>query len=389
MSPRPPKPLRRTADPAIVQKLADTTQGMALSLFDSSPDCIQLIETDGRLSYMSPNGQDTLEIDDFAAVVGRPWAELWPEESHVTIALAVASARAGEASRIDIRRSSRRGLPVWFDVSVSPIRNRAGEVVRILSVARDISVAMERDALLRAGERALSDANATLTDELRLRDILVREVDHRVKNSLSMIAAILRMQSRGAVSDEARTKLASAAGRVSTVARIHERLQGGADLRRVEMDQYLPTVVRAVADALGRDDITLRMRSDAVIMASGRAAALGLIAAELATNAFKHAFPGRGGTVEVTLRTCENNRLRLCVRDNGIGGWALPNPDATAGTKPPASFSVGLGTRITQLQVGQLGGTLTCYSPLGGGTALTLDFPADTAKQAADAPEQP
>ncbi|MEM7728987.1 MAG: histidine kinase dimerization/phosphoacceptor domain -containing protein [Pseudomonadota bacterium] len=375
-----PTVLRHSADTGLVREMADAPQGFMLSLFDSSPDVIQLIELDGTLSYMSPNGQKAMEIDDFSLVAGRPWAQIWPEESHVKVALALAAAKAGESSRIEIYSPRGDGTPTWYDLSVSPVLRAAHpngkgtstntKVARILAIARNITSAMERDRRLRDDDQQL---NASLRDELGLQDVLMREIDHRVKNSLAMIASILRLQSRNAETEATKAQLASAASRVTTVARVHERLQSGHDMTTVSLDQYLPTIAQDVTDALTRHDVALSVHAEPVQMDSERAAALGMIAAELVTNAFKHAFRDRGGQVQLRLEQPVPDRLRMIVRDDGVGGCAMTNLSESENTSEP--MKVGLGTRIVQLHVGQLGATLYCHSPVDGGTAFTLDMP--------------
>ncbi|WP_298916865.1 histidine kinase dimerization/phosphoacceptor domain -containing protein [uncultured Algimonas sp.] len=374
MSSLTPTTLKHAADPGIVRDMAGNSDTFVLSLFDSSPDCIQLVELDGSLAYMSSNGQHAMEIEDFGLVEGRPWVALWPDESQVKISLAIAAAKTGEASRIEVFRPEKSGHSKWWDVSVSPVTDAAGKVVRILSISRDITDVVERDTRLRDYETRLTELNTSLSGQLQLRDVLMREIDHRVKNSLSMIASILRLQSRDTTSDEAKSKLVSAAARVNTVARVHESLQSAADITTVSLDKYLPTIAEDVTDALTRNDVALTVDVEAVSMDSEMAVSLGMIAAELVTNAFKHAFTDRGGMVELVLHQTAPDNLRMSVRDNGRGGCVIGASQEASQIQ--AQMETGLGTRIVQLHVSQLGATMSCDSPPDGGTIFTLDIPA-------------
>ncbi|MGB6229820.1 MAG: histidine kinase dimerization/phosphoacceptor domain -containing protein [Litorimonas sp.] len=359
----------RSASPAILRPLADMSGLFPIALFDGSPDCIQLIEPDGSLAYTNPTGLRALEIEDFEPVRGRDFVELWPEDSQVRISLALAAARVGEPSRIETSTRLSDGTLRSWDLSISPVGGPNGEVVRLLSVARDVSATTEREARLLEYEHKLVELNDSLTEELRLRDVLMREIDHRVKNSLAMIASILRLQSRDTSSDEATRKLASAAARVTTVARVHERLQVADDVSVVALDKYLPKIAEDVTDALSRQGVSLDVSVEPVSVDSDKATSLGMIAAELVTNAFKHAFHGREGHVELKLERLSEDRVRMRVTDNGSGGCAI---DSTGS----GGVKTGLGTRIAQMHVSQIDGELDCDSPTGAGTIFTLDFPA-------------
>lgn len=365
---RPHRP--RNADPQIIHDLIGAAGPLTLSLFDSSPDCIQLIELDGNLSYMNPNGQTAMGITDFQHVEGRPWSSLWTNESLVKMSLAVASARASRPNRLTILRPGDDGAEVWWDVSVSPVLDRDERVVRILSISRDVTASIAREDKLRDYEQKLTTLNKSLSDELRLRDVLMREIDHRVKNSLAMIAAILRLQSRDASNEEAAQKLASAAARVNTVARVHERLQSAVDVSVVDMKKYLPTLAADVTDALSQQNITLSIKIDPISIDSDRAVPLGMIAAELVTNAFKHAFDEAGGDVTLRLEHTSPETLRMSIRDDGRGGCVMADHTQNRQMK------IGLGTKIVQLHAKQLNAKIDCVSPVGIGTTISLDMPA-------------
>ena len=364
-----PAGLTCPADPSVVRQLSDTSDIFVMALLDSSPDCIKLVELDGTLSYMNPNGQCAMEIDDFTAVAGAEWKALWPEVTQDEIAASVTAALEGRTTRIEAFCPTAKGTPRWWDISVSPVLAPDGSVARILSVSRDITPIIKREDKLRRYDQQLSDLNADLTTQLERADVLMREIDHRVKNSLAMIAGILRMQARKAVGPEAKTRLTSAAARVTTVARVHERLQVGADVRTVDLSIYLPALAGDVGQALTERGVKVSTEIESITLDSDRAVALGLITSELLTNAVKHAFEEnqRDGSVAIALRSDGDNDIVLRVSDNGRGGCDLSG----------VSDGTGLGSRIVNLYVSQIGGTLDCDSPSGTGTTFELRLPRE------------
>ena len=367
MTPERRSALTCTADTAVLKRMSDTSDVFVMALLDSSPDCIKLIERDGSLSYMNPNGQCAMEIDDFTMVAGAPWAALWPEASQAEIAASVDKALAGETTRIEAFCPTAKGRARWWDVSVSPVVGPDGEVARVLSVSRDITPIIEREDRLKAYDLQLKELNADLSDQLAKLDVMVREVDHRVKNSLAMIASMLRIQARKAEGAETQAALKDAAGRVATVARVHDQLQSGKDLAAVELDSYLPEVARDVASTLSRPGIAVCTDDIAAAsMPSQRAVALGLIASELITNAYKHAFADTDEDCEIRVALqADGDTLRLSVADNGRGG--CPPLDAS-------SPGGGLGSRVVSMYAQELGATLDCQSPQGEGTTITLTW---------------
>ena len=108
-------------------------------LFESSPDCVKVLDTEGRLLRMNRNGRCALEIDDFETVRGRYWHELWPAASQDSVRTAVRKARAGEPVRFTAPCPTALGTPKWWDINVSAVSNAQGQVVAILAVSRDIT----------------------------------------------------------------------------------------------------------------------------------------------------------------------------------------------------------------------------------------------------------
>ena len=375
MTPERRSALTCVADPTVVRSMSDTSDVFVMALLDSSPDCIKLVERDGSLSYMNPNGQCAMEIDDFTMVAGAQWKALWPEESQDAIAASVTAALAGETSRIEAFCPTAKGRARWWDVSVSPVLNGKGEVVRVLSVSRDITPIIEREDRLKAYDVELKALNKQLSQELERSNVLMREVDHRVKNSLAMIAGILRIQSRRAVNDATRGELEQAAARVATVGRVHERLQLGEDTTSVRLHEYLPAIAEDVSAALSESGIAVCSDIAEQRLDSDRAIALGLITSELLTNAVKHAFDDMDAECEVHVELAQDgDDIVLVVRDNGRGGCE-DFSDEQLSTATPQQTG-GLGARIVSLYVQQLEGTIACDSPAGVGTTVTLRFPA-------------
>jgi len=108
-------------------------------MFESSPDCVKLLDIDGQLLAMNSNGMCAMEIDDFTNFCGQEWHALWPEESHTDIQAALDTARNGKTGRFYAFCPTAKGTPKWWDVIVTPVRDHGGQIQKLLSVSRDVT----------------------------------------------------------------------------------------------------------------------------------------------------------------------------------------------------------------------------------------------------------
>lgn len=147
---------------------------------------------------------------------------------------------------------------------------------------------------------------------------LLREVDHRVKNNLQLIASLILLQGRSAPDDSARVALKSVLERVTAIATVHRRLFQE-DPLTFDVAEFLRDLTGDLAAAAGRDDLQIVLHLDAVFIPASSAAALALVVNELLGNALKHAFPpGRPGRIAVNL-TEHDGALLLTIADDGVG----------------------------------------------------------------------
>ncbi len=182
---------------------------------------------------------------------------------------------------------------------------------------------------------------------LREREVLLQEMQHRVANSLQIIASIMMLKARSVTSEESRVHLRDAHDRVISVAAVQQHLQF--TLGDVDIGPYLTKLCRSLASSMIRDNrpLTIRVEADDASISSQSAVSLGLIVTELVINALKYAFPnGRGGQILVTYKL-EGAGWTLSVSDGGVGRQAA-RPDQ----KP------GLGTSIVSSLAKQLGATV-------------------------------
>jgi two-component sensor histidine kinase len=224
-----------------------------------------------------------------------------------------------------------------------------------------------------AGRRLLGGVSVDITDQkaaeralfeaLAAKDVLLREVHHRVKNNLQIISSLLYMQTELLTDIPARQALRDAQRRVQSMSLIHEQMYGHKDMEEVDFGEYARRLARDLFDSFGAGRVDLRLALDPVSLAMDQMIPCGLILNELITNSLKYAFPGeRAGEILVSLRCQEGDAVALAVADNGVG---LP-PDCGG------KRSESLGMRIVQILTEQLDGSFVQQSA--GGVTSTVTF---------------
>jgi chemotaxis protein methyltransferase CheR len=193
-------------------------------------------------------------------------------------------------------------------------------------------------------EREKAELQAQTNDLLRQKEMLLAEMEHRIRNSLQIISSILMLKARSVTSEEARQQLEDAHRRVLSVAAVQQHLHSSGRSELIEVAPYLSKLCGSLAESMigeGRPAM-LKVLADDGSLVSGQAVSLGLIVTELVINALKHAFPEAQSSDTVVVRYEVNGaNWRLSVLDNGGG--------STGGTGKG-----GLGTSIVKAFARQL-----------------------------------
>lgn len=242
------------------------------------------------------------------------------------------------------------GTVYWLLTSKVPLRNARGEIIGLLGIGRDITEQKRLEESLRLA----ADQKSTL----------MKELEHRVKNNLSVVSSLLNLELDTIGDESARRVLGSAIGRIDSISSVYESLCSSDDLATVDMREYVDGLVDSIRRAMAPDEDRLRVTKALAEfrLDASRAVPVGLILNEMLTNAIKYAYPpATEGEIRVSLEEGAG-LVRLTVSDDGAG---LPK-----GTEPGRAG--GAGMSIMSMLAKQLRGELRVESA--GGTSASLAF---------------
>jgi two-component sensor histidine kinase len=270
--------------------------------------------------------------------------------------------------------------PAWSDIPLIVLTSRRREptshwrTVAELSSVRNATLLerpMRIEMLLQAVRVALRTRNrqyqlrASIDERenlLRQREMLLREVHHRVKNNLQMMLSLVRLSAIRAPRD-AEPMFADLAGRLGAIGQLHTRIYATQNLTEIDAAAHVADVVDQVVAAFGTSHLTVRIakRLEPIVVDVDTAIPLGLITTELLTNALRYAFPGGcSGNIDVGLGR-HGDRVELTVVDDGVG---LPKVK---------KGSTSTGLRLVRALAKQIGGTFATTD--GSGLKATVLFP--------------
>ena len=307
------------------------------AILDSMAELLFVVDADGKIQHAN---------EAAAQALGRSAPELQGTRlaSHLD---ADPLSESGEGP-VERTLTSPDGSDCAVLVSRSRLEGAAATQGSLVCVAQDIS---ERKA-----------AEEKLRRSLEEKEVLLREIHHRVKNNLQVISSLLHAQARDVDEASVQVRFADTRERIRAMATIHEQLYQSDDLARIHFDAYLETLVHELFRSHRTVGIERSLETDARALPIDQAIPAGLIVNELVSNALEHAFPeGQTGTVSVVYRV-EAGEATLVVADDGSGAEALDSENS-------------LGLRLVRGLTRQLRGTLS--TDLETGVRVTITFPID------------
>jgi PAS domain S-box-containing protein len=336
----------------VTEHRKDEEAWLALAaIVESSGDAIVGMTLDGVIESWN---EGAVKIYGWAAaeVIGKRMCFLVGRERHDELVRTLARVRGGErVPTFETVARRKNGSSFEASITMSAIPDVTGGLVGVSAITRDIT--------------DVKSAAVRLEESLREKEILLREIHHRVKNNLQVIASLLALQASVAPEGVVRHELEESQTRIQSMALVHELLYESKDLASIDLGGYIRGLVdRLVRTFRPTEGISVSIEiPDGIHLDIDSDVACGLVVNELVSNALRHAFPrGRHGRVAISVERGEGRGLVLVVSDDGVG--------------LPAGFDLGavrtLGLQVVGSLAKQLRGALVVSREHG--TSFRLSF---------------
>lgn len=250
-----------------------------------------------------------------------------------------------------------------YDMRISSLFDWRGAIMTYIIVMRDISQRVQTEKALQKVNQQLSyelgerlKAERQIKESLTEKEILLKEIHHRVKNNLQVISSMLNLQSSYVADAPSLSIFQDSQNRVRSMALIHEKLYQSENLAQIDFHDYVLNLASYLASSYRAPGVHILVDGESISLEVDTAVSCGLILNELISNALKHAFPdNRAGQITITLQQKTPGQIYMSVVDDGVG----PPPDLDINQSPT------LGLQLVHTLVDQLAGTIQINRSVG------------------------
>ncbi len=322
-------------------------------LVDNSFDIIYRVNSDGVITFASPSWSVVLG-HDLTDVVGKKYTDFVhsddAEKCREFLRKVISSSE--RHAGVDYRVRHIDGSWRTHNSSAVPILDESGKFLAFVGIATDIT------------ERKNSENE--IKKLLQEKELLLKEVHHRIKNNMSTISGLLYLQADSVKNDVAASALNDARSRVQSMMVIYDKLYRSADFRSISAKDYLSSLITGVSlTFVGTSHVTVDMEIEDYQLDSAVLFPVGIIINELMSNVYKYAFPGqREGIMQISFIKKSDKIIEIFFRDNGVG----ISDEVLSGK------SAGFGMNLVKILVEQLSGNIQIAHE--NGTEYRISFPS-------------
>jgi PAS domain S-box-containing protein len=370
------------------KKLQDTSIFIE-DLISQSPDSMCMCNAEG---YILKANESFVNLFDLNPEEASGKLNIFEEDvARNKFSADILKAKNGETVHFDCKKTFNQGKDQTFmSVKLFPTYTSDGKISRYVFIAEDITARKNaEDAIKAANEHLetrvkertieLSVLNTTLQNEiyehnideerikasLKEKEVLLKEIHHRVKNNMQIISSMLGLQSAYVQDKKYNEMLQDSQNRIKSMALIHEKLYQSDNMAKVNFTDYINSLISNLYSSynINKEKVKLNVNLENVSFNIDTAIPLGLIINELISNSFKHAFPNdREGEIDIDINKIDDTHYRLKISDNGIG------------FKQKTTYSKTLGLNLVNALTEQIEGKLSINTENGAIFIITFNY---------------
>jgi PAS domain S-box-containing protein len=335
-----------------VEKALRISEEKYRAIAETVPVAITVSDLEGTITFASPQTAELHGFDFPGELLGKSALELIAPEEHEKALLNInKTLQEGIIKSVVYTFLKKDGTRFTAELSAALLKDASGEPEAFIAVTYDITERQRTEETLKAS--------------LLEKEVLLKEVHHRVKNNLQIISSLLNLQASQLKDQESKHVFQEIKNRIYSMALVHKKLYQSRDFSNIDFNEYVEEMVNELLRAY---QTTVRISSEIEISNISfdidTAITCGLILNELISNALKHAFPrGKKGNIYISIQPLEAPFYELTVRDNGVGMPGHFNLEETD----------SLGMKLVKMLTDQVEGSITITSDQG--TTIKIKFP--------------
>lgn len=337
--------LKRTQEALVDSELKYRT------LIENMSEVILYVDNNDRIIFANDNAIDMFGYSK-NELIGQTAVELLAaDEYRDFLNDRIKLRRHGFTDRFEVQMKTKTGSSIWVEISSAPLKDTDGKIIGSIGIYSDVTDRKKNEN--------------TIETSLKQKDMLLKEIHHRVKNNLQIISSLIKLQSAHVKDKEIHSLFAESQNRIKTMALIHEKLYRSTDISVIEFYDYIKNLVHSLYSSYGisidRVKPVIEFRS--VYLDIDTAIPCGLIINELISNCLKYAYPDlRKGVISIDLKELNESDYVLIISDDGIG---IPASVDFVNTN-------SLGLKLVKILSEQLGGTVELIRD--NGTEFRISF---------------
>lgn len=338
------------------RKRAEEGQQRLIAILEATTDFVAMADHSGRILYINQAGREMVGIGEKEQVSNMHLTDYYPKEINELVSReGIANAIRDGVWVAETTFLARDGKEIpTSQVLIAHQAHEESQVGYFSTIARNITERVQAEEQLKAS--------------LKEKEVLLKEIHHRVKNNLQIISSLLYLQSENIKDSATLEMFKDSQNRVKSMALIHEQLYQTDNLAKINLADYIECLTNHLSHSYGAHHISLQLNIEPLFLSIDTAIPCGLIINELVTNAMKYAFPvqqsppKRASKIWIEIQPSDNHDLTLSVKDNGVGFPADIN------VHRPRSLGLTLVTTLVK----QLKGSLQLQSE--NGTEFKIRF---------------